>query len=58
MARTGFPPGGVPSGKQMEEVRGDAPALVEVELRAVRVDLDGFQDLTSEGLIFSAYDSG
>ena len=40
MARTGFPPGGVPGRKQMEEVRGDAPALVEVELRAVRVDLD------------------
>ena len=55
MAQTGFPPGG---GKQMEEVRGDAPALVEVELRAVRVDLDSFQDLTSEGLIFFAYDSG
>ena len=58
MARTGFPPGGVPGGKQMEEVRGDAPALVEVELRAVRVDLDGLQDLASERLVFSAYHFG
>ena len=42
----------------MEEVRGDALALVEVELRTVLVDLDGFHNLSVEGLVFPANDFG
>ena len=42
----------------MEDSRGDAPALVEVELGLVLEDLDGFHDLATLGAIFSADDLG
>ena len=40
----------------MEESRGDAAALVEVELGLVLEDLDSFHDLTTVGVVFSADD--